>query len=183
MIEQFWQKGAISMEWRVFRLRFISQARGAILRRHLIRVFLQLFQQSCISKTRMNADRMPAMFTIFHQVEQRTDPLDQVWDIVSEKVKGIHPGLGNVVDTGEQETRKCEIFFLPIKRRAIPPRATVSRKGKWSIVIHAWRTFSRVKTDVEGSAGVEAIDWRIEGNREIRSMLCYRITRVFPFGN
>lgn len=28
MIEQFWQKGAISMEWRVFRLRFISQARG-----------------------------------------------------------------------------------------------------------------------------------------------------------
>lgn len=78
MIEQFWQKGAISMEWIVFRLRFISQARGAILRRHLIRVFLQLFQQSCISKTRMNVDRMPAMFTIFHQVEQRTDPLDQV---------------------------------------------------------------------------------------------------------
>lgn len=55
------------------------------------------------------------------------------------KVKGIQ-GLSWTLPNKKQEN--FLLSLLANKRQAIPPRATVSQRGKWSIVVHARRIFS-----------------------------------------
>lgn len=83
----------------------------------------------------------------------------------------------------QEDVEFSSLFLLANKRRAIPPRATVSQKGKWSIVVHARRVFS-CKNRCGGLVGVEAIDWRIEEiEKFVRCLAIESRGFFFFFGN
>lgn len=83
----------------------------------------------------------------------------------------------------QEDVEFSSLFLLANKRRAIPPRATVSQKAKWSIVVHARRVFS-CKNRCGGLVGVEAIDWRIEEiEKFVRCLAIESRGFFFFFGN